>query len=210
MTCLFAGYLLLYLFHVHGYYQVHGTAVLPYETLRFSMNVMTLYSLLAGAGVAVLLGLVPGGMARWNIGTTLAVVLYACVSFYCTIELRDRSNAEEYAMRIDAAQGSLAMARQDAPNMYVVTLEPLVVQIFGSPEVKILGLYALNSDVIAELSAQHPTTNLLFVDQAEYGTPLAERRYASALRCLDRFPQKTVLVEEQYILKRVSAGHASR
>ena len=51
-VCLLMGYLLLYIFHVHGYYQVHGASVLPYETLRFAMNVMTLYSLLAGLGLA--------------------------------------------------------------------------------------------------------------------------------------------------------------
>ena len=202
--CLLLGYLLLYIFHVHGYYQVHGASVLPYETLRFAMNVMTLYSLLAGLGLAAVIRIVSNTQAGRAGFAALLLLLYIISSYLATARLREKSHAEEYAVRINPALAALDVARQDDKGViYIVTLEPLVVQIFGSRQTKAIGLYALNNDLMTGLREQHPSLSLLFIDQSEYGNPLAETRYASSLKCLDGFSQQPVLVGEQYVLKRI-------
>jgi hypothetical protein len=202
--CLLLGYLLLYILHVHGYYQVHGTPVLPYETLRFTMNVMTLYSLLAGLGLAAVIRIVSNTQAGRAGFAALLLLLYIISSYLATARLREKSHAEEYAVRINPALAALDVARQDDKGViYIVTLEPLVVQIFGSRQTKAIGLYALNNDLMTGLREQHPSLSLLFIDQSEYGNPLAETRYASSLKCLDGFSQQPVLVGEQYVLKRI-------
>lgn len=201
-VCLLAGYLLLYIFHVHGYYQIHGAPVLPYETLRFTMNVMTLYSLLAGLGLAVLLRIFSRILAARNVFAVGALVLYVGFSFSSTVRLRETAHAEECAMRINPARAALEVVQQfGKQGVYIVTLEPLVLQMFGSRQTGAIGLYALNSDLIAGLRGRDLTMNLLFIDQSQYANRLTQARYAPALQCLDRLPEKPLLAEEHYVLK---------
>ncbi len=207
-VCLLVGYLLLYIFHVHGYYQVHGAPVLPYETLRFAMNVMSLYSLLAGLGLAVVLRNVPRAFAGRYVFAAMALALYIGFSYSSTRRLREESHTEEYAMRITPARAALEVAQQTgSQNVYIVTLEPLVLQMFGSRQTNVVGLYALSDHLTASLYIHDPKMDLLFVDQSEYANELTERRYESSLRCLDRLRQQPVLVGEEYVLKRVSPEH---
>jgi hypothetical protein len=50
--CVFIAYLLLYSSHVRSYYQLESGSVGQFDTLRYSMNLAGLWSILAGLGFA--------------------------------------------------------------------------------------------------------------------------------------------------------------
>src|SRR5208337_495314 len=57
---LFVAYILVYAFHIRSYYEMRLGQTDPRAALRFSMNLMGLWSILAGLGTAALLGLIQG------------------------------------------------------------------------------------------------------------------------------------------------------
>jgi hypothetical protein len=48
---LFICYFMIYAFHIRSYYEMQSVTIEPYSALRFSMNFMCLWSLLAGIGI---------------------------------------------------------------------------------------------------------------------------------------------------------------
>jgi len=184
--CFLICYVLLYTFHVRSYYQVQGEPVLPYETLRLAMNLMTLYSVMAGLGVAAMLKMWHAKFAGWRALVLLGIVVYAAVCYYATARLRQEAHDDEYAVRINPALAALRVASQASISPpYIVTLEPLVVQTFASKAINVIGLYAIDQRLLTTVRDRQPGIEILYVSQRQYETPFARKRYALALRCLD-------------------------
>lgn len=200
LSGLFVCYFILYASHLEGYYQLHGGSVLPYQTLRFSMNLMTLWSILGGVGLAELLKL--RGIVRNHRVLVAALALtYVVACYVCTAILRGDAHSDEAAVRIKPALRAAEVAAQfrERPT-FVVTLEPLVVQMFASEATRVIGLYALDGRVLQKLLSEHQTFNVLYLRQSQYGDSVSEERYGAALACLQSFPQRAISRGGEYSL----------
>jgi hypothetical protein len=197
-------YVLLYTFHVHSYYQVHGEPVLPYETLRFAMNLMTLYSVMAGLGVAAVLRMWHAQFAKWRTPALIGIFVYAAVCYGATARLRREAHDAEYAVRVNPALAVVRLAQASVPPTYIATLEPLVVQVFASRTVNVIGLYAIDQQLLTTLRDLRPGANIFYLRQIQYATPVARNRYALALKCLDSQRQVLLRSDPNFTLIQIS------
>ena len=182
------AYLSLYVSHVRSYYQVNYGDVTPADALRYSMNFMTMWALLAGVGLSYVVrgcrGV--GDGLRWRaVGVTAALVVYGATAYRYTTALRDEVTSEEQRTRIEpsvvASQLAVAMGSADT---YVVTLEPLVLQMYGPSNVNVIALTRVNDQLIAALASQHEHLKLLYLDNAIYRNEIDQNRYRPQLEVL--------------------------
>jgi hypothetical protein len=199
VSCLFLCYFLLYTSHVESYYQIHSGSVFPYQTLRFSMSLMTFWSILGGAGLVELgkhLQVVSGNKRMLVAAFT---VMYGAACFISTVNLREDAHSHEFAARIGPALTAARFAaRADATPTYVVTLEPLVLQMFAPEPVKVLGLNSIDGPLLQRLRGGLPETNILYLRQSQYSNDIADERYARALGCLNSLPQQVLYTGSDY------------
>jgi hypothetical protein len=98
---LFTGYLALYAFHIRSFHDMRSGHVEPFEALRFSMNLMSLWPILGGIGIGAAIEISHSSWPRqlfvqprtrllWIAGT---VVLG--VSFTITTKLHSRAVEDE-------------------------------------------------------------------------------------------------------------------
>lgn len=202
---LLACYLLLYTFHVRDYYQTHGVPVLPYETLRYSMNLMSLWSLLAGLGIAAILKARRVLLPERKALVFSIVCAYAAGCYIQTTKLRQDVHADEYAVRIKPALAAARFAAQSGVSReYIVTLEPLIVQMFASRATNVLGLYVIDHQLLASLRDHYPGLNILYLKENQYGNSVANGRYARGLACLNSLPQTLSYTDKTFSLVHIT------
>jgi len=196
------AYLGLYVSHVRSFYQVNYGDVAPSDALRYSMNFMTMWSLLAGTGLAYVVRRCRGvrNRMRWrSAGVTVALVIHGAIAYVYTTALRDELTSEEQRTRVEpsvvASQIATAMGSSDT---YVVTLEPLVLQMYGPPTVNVIELTRVNDQLIAELVARHEHLNLLYLDSAIYRNQIDQNRYRPQLEVLRRLKRESLYRSDQF------------
>ncbi len=140
------AYLLLYASHVRSYYQLQSGDVAQFETLRYSMNIAGLWSILAGLGFAFS----ADTLAKWRFGARLRrrparVILWLFVGTYIvsswvlTNRWKEDMVSTELAVRIEPAEAALEQVDDlGAKNTFVITLEPLLVQMFCREPVNVI------------------------------------------------------------------------
>lgn len=198
IALLFVCYFLLYASHVESYYQIHSGSVLPGQTLRFSMNLMTLWSVLGGLGVVAISRQIMYARAR-KVAIPLLTVIYLAACFAGTMRLRRDAHVDEVNTRIRAAvvAGELARSSNSTPT-YIVTLEPLVIQMFNSEETRVVGLYAIDESLLRRLRKERTALKLLSVGQSQYANTIANERYEGAIQCLSTLPRQTVFASPDF------------
>lgn len=189
---LFVAYIILYSSHVRSYYQLHSGDVSEFDTIRYSMNVAGILSIIAGIGISFVMMLVIRSRARplsrRYLVPTLCFLIgsYAVASWLLTRRLKEDVIANELAVRIQPAQAALELvSKLGVPNVFVITLEPLIVQMLARAPVKVVDLRYLNEDLVEELSEENPHIELLYVEQAAYASEVNRERYRKAFRCVD-------------------------
>jgi hypothetical protein len=203
------AYLSLYMSHVRSYYQVNYGDVAPADVLRYSLNFMTMWALLAGVGLAYLVGRCRGlgdGLHWRAVGVTAALVIYGATAYRYTTVLRDEVTREKQRARIEpavvASQLSIAMGSADT---YVVTLEPLVVQMYSPPNVNVIELTRVSDQLIAALSSRHPHLNLLYLDSAIYRNEIDRKRYRPQLEFLKRLKRESLHRSDRFEIVKLQA-----
>jgi hypothetical protein len=195
------AYLSLYVSHVRSYYQVNYGEVAPGDALRYSMNFMTMWALMAGVGIAYVIrrwrGV--GDGLRWKaVAVTAALVIYGATAYRYTFTLRDIVTSQERT-RIEpsvvAAQLAVAMGPADT---YVVTLEPLVLQMYGPLNVNVIDLTRVNDQLIKALMSERKHLNLLYVDNAVYRNEVDQTRYRPQLEFLGRLKRESLYRSDQF------------
>jgi len=174
------AYLSLYVSHVRSYYQVNYGDVAPADALRYSMNFMTMWALLSGVGLAYVVSRCRGvgdGLQWRAVGVTAALVIYGATTYWYTTALRDEVTSEEQRTRIEpsvvASQLAVAMGSADT---YVITLEPLVFQLYGPLDVNVIELTRINDQLIAALASRHEHLNLLYLDSGIYRNEIDQNK----------------------------------
>jgi hypothetical protein len=210
---LFAAYVLLYAFHIRSYYEMQSGSTDSRTALRFSMSLMSVWSILAGLGAASVLGWVRRTSAwrnhrvaaGWTAGCVVAVVLGA--SYYTTTSLREDVVEDEFRMRIEPSLTAARIAVRDrTKESYILTFEPLIPQMYVEPDVDVLSLDELDGTVMKEIGFSEGNTSVLYVDEEIHRTPADAERYESQLKYLDQFQRGTLTSNEIFSVVRITPG----
>ena len=170
----------------------------PFQTLRFSMNLAALWSILGGVGLVELMKHTRVSSTHKRLVLGIAA-LYGVACYLGTTNLREDVHADEFAARLaPAIARTMARGYPYSAPTYIVTLEPLIVQILSPESTRVLGLYAIDDKLMQILRTEHPTLNLLYLRQSQYNNDVANERYARARGYLDSFPQYPLCREEGY------------
>jgi hypothetical protein len=202
---LFVSYVLLYAFHIRSYYEMQSGSTDSRNALRFSMNLMSVWSILAGLGAASLLEWLRGWRVwrnhrvkvNWIAASSVAVVLG--VGYFATTRFRDDVVEDEFRMRIAPSLTAARVALRDRTREnYILTLEPLIPQMYAEPNVEVLSFDELNDTVMKEIGFSQGVAGLLYVDEEIHRTPADAERYKEQLAYLNQFPHKTLASTEVY------------
>lgn len=196
---LFIAYLLLYASHVRSFYQLESGDVAPLDTLRYSMNLAGLWSLIAGVGIAHILDVFAGRRLRGR-GKRVAVIslwvfiaLYTLGSWIHTSRLREDMVANERAVRIQPAQSALQFVRSfGVSSTFVVTAEPLLIHMLADEPVSVIDFRYMSTEVVNGLLKENPDLVLLYLEQMIYTGAADKKRYVSSFASLGQM-QKTRL-----------------
>jgi hypothetical protein len=207
---LFAAYLLLYALHIRSYYDMRSGNSDPRTALRFSMSLMSVWSILAGLGTSFLVGRARHSLTCRNHPVTVKriaagmVASIIGVSFYATAYLRDDAVEDEFRMRIDPSLTAVSAAASDrSRETYILTLEPLIPQMYASPRVRVISLSDLDETAIREIQLSESVTNVLYLDEQIHRTTADEERYTTQLRYLNHFQQRTLTSNSVYSIIRI-------
>lgn len=191
---LFVGYLLLYAFHIRTYYEMRSGSTDSRAALRFSMSLMGMWSILAGLGTASVLRWlrrtriwtnhrVP---VNWIVGCTVAAIVGA--SFFTTNYFREDVVRDELRMRIEPSLTAVQAADHDPKRQtYILTLEPLIPQMYANPSVNVISLRTLNDGVMKDIGFDQGVVGVLYLDEQIHRSPADEERYKSQLEYLNQF-----------------------
>jgi hypothetical protein len=207
---LFVAYLLLYAFHIRSYYEMRSGRVEPLAALRFSMSLMSLWALLAGMGVGAtvtrfktthfcsthkrLTALIAGVIVAALLGTSFAV----------TEELRNSAVEDESYVRISPARIALDFASSGGRQSdYVVTLEPLIIQMYADPTTRVIDLSAADCSTLNRLIASSNTRGFVLLEETSWQTEADLARYGKQTQYLQRLPSSIVYRAEEFNIVRL-------
>jgi hypothetical protein len=207
---LFVAYVLLYAFHIRGYYEMASGSTDSRSALRFSMNLMTLWCVLAGLGTSCVLGWVRGThawehhkvAARWIAAGALAVVLG--LSYFATGYLREDVVGDEFRMRIEPSLTAARVAVSDCTKEnYVATAEPLITQMYAEPSTNVIALYDVNRSVLQSVGFLEGKTGVVYLDEEIHRTPADTERYKKQLEYLNQLECNTLIRNEVFSVIRI-------
>jgi hypothetical protein len=208
---LFVAYLILYSSHVRSYYQLQTGYVSEFDTIRYSMNVAGILSIIAGIGISFVMMLVAQSRVQPLIRKYLVPILcfligsYAVSSWMLTRRLKEDMINNEVVVRIQPAQAALQLVSQlGVANVFVITLEPLVVQMLARAPVKVIDFRYLNEDLVDELSRESPNLELLYVEQVAYASAVNRERYRKAFACVDSMHKDSLYRGKTFTIYRIA------
>ena len=212
---LFTAYVLLYAFHIRSYYEMQSGNTDPRAALRFSMSLMSMWSILAGLGSASLFGWVQrtrsyvGHRVLYNRIAACTLVVVAGVSFLATTRFREDVVEDEFRMRIEPSLTVVRAAVSDQTRAsYIVTLEPLIPQMYSRPSVNVVSLPELDGTVMKEIGFSEGATDVLYLDEQIHRTPADAVRYKTQLEYLNQFQHDTLINDDGFSVVRI--GNSDR
>ena len=89
------------------------------------------------------------------------MVVVLGVSYYATICFRDDEVEDEFRIRIEPSLTAARIAARDRTREnYIVTLEPLIPQMYAEPSIDVLSLYSLDGTVMKEIGFSEGVTDV--------------------------------------------------
>jgi hypothetical protein len=204
---LFVSYLLLYTSHVRSYYQLHGGAVTIFETIRYSMNLAGVWSIMAGLGLSTVIL----GASRIEIGEgpklwvrRITWVCLACLvlcSWVVTDRLKEDMVAAEIASRLRPAEAALqTIERNGNPDTFVITLEPLLVQMLAHDPTNVIDFKDLTTGLLGALRAENPNATFFYLEQDIYNTQADRERYRKSFNAVEDAHKMLLMRGEHYAI----------
>src|SRR5208283_5812862 len=118
---------------------------------------------------------------------------------------RDDAVEDEFRVRIMPALTAVQIASTDGWNRdYIVTLEPLIIQMYASPNVNVLDLDTLDCRVLEDLGFSEKKIGVLFLEEQIHQTAADTERYKTQLTCLNSFKRNTLSGNEAFSVVRLS------
>jgi hypothetical protein len=206
----FIAYLLLYSSHVRSYYQLESGSVNQFDTLRYSMNLAGVWSILAGLGFAYCASILEkrsfgAWFQRWS-GRTVWVLVgaYALSSWMLTSRWKEDMVSTELAVRIEPTESALEIVDDlGTQNTFVITLEPLLVHMLCRQPVNVIGFPYLTRPLVQDLLRDNPHATLLYVEQAIYSSPADQKRYRAAFDFIDGVHKTRLYAGNNYGIYRI-------
>jgi hypothetical protein len=160
------------------------------------MNFMGLWAILAGLGIGSILRIVYTTVLAWNRHTRMliwsartvtAVLLVAF--FWETVQLRDYAVEDETISRLAPALSAMKyVSLAGAEPRYVVTMEPLVIQMYAPKTTQIVDLEAVDSGTLQKLRSPGANSRLIFVKETERLSVDDLNRYGDQVRYMLSLP----------------------
>jgi len=187
----FASYLLLYTSHVRSYYQLHGGAVTELDTLRYSMNLAGLWSIMAGLGLSTLVEFSRTGLSEsakpWarRIMRVCLVCSVLC-SWIVTDRLKEDMVANESAVRLRPAEAALqAIQRNGNPDTFIISMEPLLVQMLAHDPANVIDFKDLSTRLLQDLRSENPNATFFYLEQDIHSSDTDRERYRTSFDAVD-------------------------
>jgi len=173
------GAIVLYGAHVRSTYQLMGVPVEPFDFIRYLSNIGVPLCILAPAASA--------SVRRTRVATTLVgqrvgwvvFVSYMFLSAGASWTLREEMVWTEQQVRTEPALAAIDAASALGDHYPIVTLEPLVIQLYGNPNTKTIALPLLTPDIVRAFGGK-----VLYLRQDHYENDVNRRRYAEGLSAL--------------------------
>ncbi len=208
------GLVLIYALHVRGYYEMASGHVDPHAALRFSMNFMGLWAITAGLGLTLILRrLWRFCRPSWKRAIPRFAIVAACFGclaslYFLTYRLRDYETEDEHISRITPAIDAEALANSNQRNpATILTMDPLVIQMYARPNTDIADLESLES---TDIQALIKTAPLLFLKENARFEDADLNRYGEPIRYLLSLPAHAVGIGNGYEVLRIDFPHSTR
>jgi len=193
---LFLSYLVLYTSHVRSYYEARGGLVTELDTIRYSMNLAGLWATMAGLGLsAIVVSVSRISRRRWTRAVIwIGLAAYGLSAWVVTDRLKEDMVANEEANRLRPAENALhSIQRSGNPDTFLITVEPLVIQMFSRDSVNIVDFKDFSTDLLRELRSENPDATFFYLEQDAYKSEADRDRYRKSFDALNRV-NKTLLV----------------
>lgn len=203
----FVAYLATYSLHVRSFYMLFHDDVSALETLRYLTNVMSIWALMVGIGVASIVhycsAIVPAHVSRPF--AIAALGIGAAIALRTILLWRSELIRDERVARIGPAARALAVATHEtADATYIVTPEPLVVQLFGPSDIRVAALQTIDSELLEELGRDPRRSRLVVLNHSIYRTPENISRFAEQYRALAGFKQEMLASDADIQLSEIT------
>jgi hypothetical protein len=210
---LLVAYILLYASHIRSYYEMKSGVVEPLAALRFSMNFMALWAIVAGLGIGSIATSIGKGriwnryqrLSTWCVGTVAAATLV--VAFIATIRLREYAIEDEKISRLAPAKDALHFASHvGGQSDFIVTMEPLVVQMYADPATRIVDLESVDSDALRALMSQSVDYHPIFLKETDRLSDDDMSRYGEQVRYLLSLPSDVLQTNDRFQILRMGSA----
>jgi hypothetical protein len=210
---LFAAFIVLYALHIRSFYEMRSPSVDPQTALRFSMTLMSLWAILAGLGLWALGKSIVGHRLFLDYRKPIAIgicciIVGLCINcFKQTVALRNESTEDEDMVRLRPAQEAETMASMAAAKSdYVLTLEPLINQMYSPSTENIIDLETVTATTVPKLLAGDDRVGIIYLEEQINQTEADEARYKEQMQFIDTLPKKLLEQTESFRVFRL--GHA--
>jgi len=210
VVTLLAMYLSLYTSHVRSYYQLQGIAATEFDTVRYSVNLGGLGSIIAGVGFAYLIEVLSKTRIQKHLKRFSAIFLwlligtYALSSWVLSSRMKEDMLTNELAVRIQPAQAAADAATSlGLQNTFVITQEPLLIQMLSSQPVNVIQFGYLDEALVEDLQKQKPNLVFLYLEQEIYTSEADRKRYRESFAYLQGLQKDLLSQGEGYAVYRL-------
>ena len=121
------------------------------------------------------------------------------ISFFMTKLLRDNMMADENQSRLQPAFAALSAAfLADTAPRFILSLEPLLIQMYGRSDTRVVDLESFDSDDLDSLASSGYLSNAVVINESDRHNDADRARYGSQLRYLRTLPQDVVFQTDSF------------
>jgi hypothetical protein len=201
----FIAFGVLYAFHIRSYYEMRSGHIESVAALRFSMNLMTVWALLAGIGIGAVMMRIRGlrlyrRYKRISLILGVGTLVFAlAASFVITNSLRTDAVEDETNVRLISAMTALEFSpRSGSQSDYILTMEPLVVQMYANTTVSIVDLANITPAELHELMISGQARRFVYLDESIHESEADSIRYGTQIRYLNSLSQRVVYNSKRF------------
>jgi hypothetical protein len=169
------------------------------------MNFMALWAIVGGQGIGSIVTSLLRSRA-WNrhkqlsiwCGVTVATIMLI-VAFIATLNLKESEVEDERISRLDPAFNTMHFAplAKEQSN-FIVTMEPLVIQMYADPTTRIVDLESVDSGSLQTLISTNSDSHLIFLKEANRLSDDDVSRYGKQIRYLLSRPSSILLNTDRF------------
>jgi hypothetical protein len=132
-------------------------------------------------------------------------------SFFATDYFREDVLRDESRIRIEPSLSAVRAADGDPTRKtYILTLEPLILQMYVSPNVNVINLRTLNEDVMSSVGFKQDAVDVFYLEEQIHQCPADEERYRSQLEYLNQFKRISLISNSLFSIIKIGNGSGGK